>query len=150
VVAEESEIARFAALLVRVEYDREAHVTDVYRQREAAFALEATHPAENPFAPPKARGTAELAFAAAEVRHCGQYYVPIKHHPMELYAPTVIFERDSKLTIYDKTQGVQNMQRFVCSVLELEPDAVRVMSPFVGGGFGFGLRPQYNVLLTAR
>src|SRR4051812_36306475 len=39
VVAEESEIARFAASLVRVEYAKEAHVTDVYRQRDAAIAL---------------------------------------------------------------------------------------------------------------
>src|SRR3984957_5052090 len=56
VVAEESEIARFAATLVRVEYDKEAHVTDVHRQRGAAFALQApADPAENPFAPPKPR-----------------------------------------------------------------------------------------------
>ena len=40
VVAEEPEIARFAASLVRVEYDEEAHVTDVHRQRDAAVALE--------------------------------------------------------------------------------------------------------------
>ena len=39
VLAEESEIARFAASLVRVEYDEEAHVTDIYRQRDEAFAL---------------------------------------------------------------------------------------------------------------
>jgi xanthine dehydrogenase YagR molybdenum-binding subunit len=151
VVAEEPEIARFAASLIRVEYDREAHVTDVYRQRDAAFALEApANPAENPFAPPKLRGTAERAFAAAEARHRGEYYVPIEHHnPMELYASTVIFEPHGKLTIYDKTQGVQNVQRYVCSVLELEPDAVRVISPFVGGAFGSGLRPQYQVVLAA-
>ncbi len=151
VVAEESEIARFAASLVRVQYDKEAHVTDVHRRRDAAFALEApAHPAENPFAPPKPRGTTEQAFAAAAVRHRGEYYVPIEHHnPMELYASTVIFEQDGKLTIYDKTQGVQNVQRYVCSVLGMEPDEVRVMSPFVGGAFGSGLRPQYNVVLAA-
>ena len=40
VVAEEAEIAGFAASLVRVEYDAETHVTDLYRQRDAAFALE--------------------------------------------------------------------------------------------------------------
>ena len=39
VVAEEPEIARFAASLVRVEYDEAAHVTDLYRQRDEAFAL---------------------------------------------------------------------------------------------------------------
>jgi len=151
VVAEESEIARFAASLVRVEYDKEAHVTDLRRQRDTAFALEApANPAENPFAPPKPRGTAEHAFAAAEVHHRGEYYVPIEHHnPMELYASTVIFEGDGKLTIYDKTQGVQNVQRYVCSALDMEPGDVRVMSPFVGGAFGSGLRPQYNVVLAA-
>jgi len=74
VVAEEAEIARFAASLVLVKYDEEAHVTDVYRQRDEAIALEApANPAENPFAPPKPRGAAEKAFAAAEVRHQGEY-----------------------------------------------------------------------------
>jgi len=34
VVAEESEIARFAASLVRMEYTKAAHVTDVHRERE--------------------------------------------------------------------------------------------------------------------
>jgi xanthine dehydrogenase YagR molybdenum-binding subunit len=147
VVAEEPEIARFAASLVRVEYGKEAHITDVYRQREKAVALEL---AGSPFAPPKPRGTPEQAFAAAKVRHRGEYHVPIEHHnPMELYASTVIYEADGKLTIYDKTQGVQNVQRYVCSVLEMEPEDVRVMSPFVGGAFGSGLRPQYNVVLAS-
>jgi xanthine dehydrogenase YagR molybdenum-binding subunit len=147
VVAEEPEIARFAASLVRVEYGKEAHITDVYRQRDKAIALE---PAGSPLAPPKARGTAERALAGADARHRGEYYVPIEHHnPMELYASTVIFEGDGKLTIYDKTQGVQNVQRYVCSVLEMEPEDVRVISPFVGGAFGSGLRPQYNVVLAA-
>jgi xanthine dehydrogenase YagR molybdenum-binding subunit len=147
VVAEEPEIARFAASLVRVDYVKEVHVTDVCRQCDKALELE---PAENPFAPPKARGTAQQAFSAAAVRHRGEYYVPIEHHnPMELFASTVIFEGDGKLTIYDKTQGVQNVQRYVCSVLGMEPGDVRVMSPFVGGAFGSGLRPQYNVVLAA-
>ncbi len=149
-VAEEPEIARFAASLVRVEYAEEPHVTDLYAQRDAAFTLEPASPAENPFAPPKPRGTPETAFAAAERRHRGEYYVPIEHHnPMELFASTVIFEQDGKLTIYDKTQGVQNVQRYLCSVLGMEPDQVRVMSPFVGGAFGSGLRPQYQVVLAA-
>ncbi len=150
VVAEEAEIARFAASLVLVKYDEEAHVTDVYRQRDEAIALEApANPAENPFAPPKPRGAAEKAFAAAEVRHQGEYYVPIEHHnPMEMYASTVIWDGGGKLTVYDKTQGVQNVQRYVCSVFDMKPDDVRVMSPFMGGGFGSGLRPQYQVVLA--
>ena len=55
------------------------------------------------------------------MRHQGEYYVPIEHHnPMELYASTVICEGGGKLTVYDKTQGVQNVQRYVCSVFEHE------------------------------
>ena len=53
VVAEESEIARFAASLVRMEYTKAAHVTDVHRERDKAIALEL---ASNPWAPPKPRG----------------------------------------------------------------------------------------------
>jgi xanthine dehydrogenase YagR molybdenum-binding subunit len=147
VIAEEPEIARFAASLVRVEYDEEPHVTDVHRQRHMAFALE---PADDPLGPRKPRGEAEQAFVAAEARHQAEYYVPIEHHnPMELFASTVIYEPGGKLTVYDKTQGVQNVQRYLCSVLEMGPEEVRVMSPFVGGAFGSGLRPQFQAVLAA-
>jgi xanthine dehydrogenase YagR molybdenum-binding subunit len=151
VVAEEPEIARFAASLVAVEYDEEPHVTDLHRQRDAAFPLELSrNPVENPHAPPPPRGQAEQAFTAAAVRHQAGYSVPIEHHnPMELYASTVIVEAGGKLTIHDKTQGVQNVQRYVASVLEMQPDDVRVVSTFVGGAFGSGLRPQYQVILAA-
>jgi len=147
VVAEEPEIARFAASLVRVQYEEEAHVTDLYRQRDAAFAP--TKPGESIFGPPKPRGRAEEALAAAAVRHTAEYYVPIEHHnPMELYASTAIWHGDGKITVYDKTQGVQNVHRYLCGALLIEPDDVRVMSPYMGGGFGSGLRPQYQVLLA--
>ena len=83
------------------------------------------------------------------MRHEGEYYVPIEHHnPMELYAATVIVEGDGKFAVYDKTQGVQNVQRYLCGVFGLKPEDVRVMSPFMGGGFGSGLRPQFEVVLA--
>jgi xanthine dehydrogenase YagR molybdenum-binding subunit len=149
VVAETSEIARFAASLVRVEYASEAHVTDVFRERDAAIPVKATSPEGAMFAPPKPRGDAAKAFAAAAVRHDGEYYVPIEHHnPMELYAATVVVEKDGKFTVYDKTQGVQNVQRYLCGVFGIKPEDVRVMSPFMGGGFGSGLRPQFEVVLA--
>ena len=60
VVAETSEIARFAASLVRVEYDEAAHVTDVYRQRDAANPVKPPKdPMKAMFTPPKARGDAK-------------------------------------------------------------------------------------------
>jgi xanthine dehydrogenase YagR molybdenum-binding subunit len=146
VVAEDAEIARFAASLVEVNYEEAAHVTDIYRGCDNTVAVET---GSDLFAPPKSRGAAEQAFDGAEVRHRGEYYVPIEHHnPMELYASTVIYGRDGRLTIYDKTQGVQNVQRYICNVFEMKPDDVRVMDPYMGGGFGSGLRPQYQVVLA--
>jgi xanthine dehydrogenase YagR molybdenum-binding subunit len=150
VVAETSQIARFAASLVRVEYEKDVHITDVYRRREAATPVKPpTNPIEALFAPPKTRGRPEQALAAAAVHHAGEYYVPIEHHnPMELYAATVIYEANGKLTVYDKTQGVQNVQRYLCGVFGMKLEDVRVMSPFMGGGFGSGLRPQFEVVLA--
>jgi xanthine dehydrogenase YagR molybdenum-binding subunit len=140
VLAEEWEIARFAASLVRVEYETEPHVTDLYARRDQAFEVPK---------PQKPRGNAATAYAAADVRHEAEYYIPIEHHnPMELYASTVTWDGGGKLTVYDKTQGVQNVQRYLCGVFEMKPDDVRVMSPFMGGGFGSGLRPQYQAVLA--
>ncbi len=146
VLAEQAEIARFAASLVRVEYEAETPITDLHRQRNQAFALP-----DGAFAmrSAKPRGDAEKAIAAAEVRHQAEYCTPIEHHnPMELFASTVVWHDDGKLTIYDKTQGVQNVQRYICSVFDMKSEDVRVVSPFVGGAFGSGLRPQYNVVLA--
>jgi len=150
VVAETPEIARFAASLVRVEYDRQEHATDLHCRRDRTVPPPpATNPGEAVFLPPKPRGTPDQALAAAAVRHEAEYHVPIEHHnPMELYASTVIVEGNGKLTVHDKTQGVQNVHKYVCSVFGLQPEDVRVLSPFMGGGFGSGLRPQYQVVLA--
>jgi xanthine dehydrogenase YagR molybdenum-binding subunit len=150
VVAETSEVARYAASFVRVEYEKERHVTDVYSQRNDAVPLKPpTSEFEALFAPPKTRGAPVQALAAAAVRHEAEYYTPIEHHnPMELHAATVIYEEDGKLTVYDKTQGVQNVQRYLCSVFGIEPQNLRVISSFVGGAFGVGLRPQFEAVLA--
>ena len=142
VLAEEWEIARFAATLVHAEYDAEKHATDLHARIDKAYVVEK---------PDKPRGNAAKAYAAAAVRHEGEYFIPIEHHnPMELFAATVVWDGDGKLTVFDKTQGVQNVQRYVCGVFGLKPDAVRVMSPFVGGAFGSGLRQQYEVVLAVQ
>jgi xanthine dehydrogenase YagR molybdenum-binding subunit len=139
VLAEDFETATFAASLVRVEYDEQPHITDIERQRSNAVPLDA---------PAKPRGDAAQAFAASDIRHQAEYYVPVEHHnPMELFASTAVWH-NGKLTVYDKTQGVQNVQRYLCSVFEAKPDEIQVMSPYMGGGFGSGLRPQYQVMLA--
>jgi xanthine dehydrogenase YagR molybdenum-binding subunit len=140
VLAEEWEIAKYAATLVRVECDEEPHATDIHAQRSEAYEHKK---------PAKPRGKAEKAFAAAEVQHEAEYFIAIEHHnPMELFASTVIWEGDGKITVYDKTQGVQNVQRYLCAVFKMKPDDVRVVSPFVGGAFGSGLRPGHQVALA--
>jgi xanthine dehydrogenase YagR molybdenum-binding subunit len=140
VLAAEWEVARYAASLVRIEYEKQAFVTDLHKERDRAFVVKK---------PEKPRGDAEKAYAAADVRHEADYFIPTEHHnPMELFASTIIWDGSGKLTVYDKTQGVQNVQRYLCSVFGKKADDVRVVSPFVGGAFGSGLRPQYPVVLA--
>lgn len=140
VLAEEWEIARYAASLVRIEYEQQAFVTDLHKQRDQAFVVEK---------PDKRRGDAAKAYTGAQVRHEAEYFIPTEHHnPMELFASTAIWDGSGKLTVYDKTQGVQNVQRYLCSVFEKKSEDLRVISPFVGGAFGAGLRPQYQVVLA--
>ena len=145
VVAEEFEIARFAASLVRVEYEHEAHVTDFEAQRERATVSKQD---EDP-TPSTARGNPAEAFERAAVRVNGQYRMPVEHHnPMEPFAATAVWEDDDRITVFDKTQGAQNSRNYVADVLEMPRDRVRVLSPYVGGAFGAGLRPQYQLLLA--
>src|SRR6266571_1387557 len=145
VVAEEFEIARFAASLVRVEYEHEAHVTDFEAQRERATVSKQD---EDP-TPSTARGNPAEAFERAAVRVNGEYRIPVEHHnPMEPFAATAVWEDDDRITVFDKTQGAQNSRNYVADVLEMPRDRVRVLSPYVGGAFGAGLRPQYQLLLA--
>ena len=145
VVAEEFEIARFAASLVRVEYEREAHVTDFEAQREhAKVSKQDGAPA------PIRRGRPVEAFEQAAVRIEAEYRMPVEHHnPMETFAATAVWEGEDQITIFDKTQGPQNSRNYVADVLGMPRDKVRVLSPFVGGAFGAGLRPQYQLPLAA-
>ncbi len=143
VVAEEFEIARFAASLVRVEYERKPHVTDFDAQRERG-AISKRDPANS-----VARGNPTPAFEQAAVRVEAEYRMPVEHHnPMEPFAATAVWEGDDRITVFDKTQGPQNCRNYVAGVFGMPRDKVRVLSPYVGGGFGSGLRPQYELPLA--
>jgi xanthine dehydrogenase YagR molybdenum-binding subunit len=140
VVAEDFDTARHAATLVHVEYQTESHVTEFERQRQESYDDKQSA---------KPRGDAGSALRDAAIRIDVEYRTPIEHHnPIELHAATVIWE-DGKLTIYDKTQGPQNSQRYVRDVFGLSDEDVRVLSPYVGGAFGSGLRPHYHLALAA-
>ncbi|MEY9122261.1 xanthine dehydrogenase family protein molybdopterin-binding subunit [Bradyrhizobium yuanmingense] len=140
VVAEDWETAKFAATRVRVEYEQEAFSTDLESERGKAEKVDQPH---------KPRGDAAAALTRAAVRHEADYVIPTEHHnPMELFATTAVWNGSGGLTVYDKTQGVQNVQKFLCSVFGKKPDDIRVISPYVGGAFGSGLRPQHQVVLA--
>jgi xanthine dehydrogenase YagR molybdenum-binding subunit len=146
VVADTFELARYAATLVRVEYERAAHGTDLAEKRSEAYAPKEREGIE---LAPKPRGDADKALANAAARLEVEYHSPMEHHnPMEPYATTVVWEADGTLTVYEKTQGSQNNQGYVASVFGFAKDEVRVLSPYVGGAFGSGLRPQYQLFLA--
>jgi xanthine dehydrogenase YagR molybdenum-binding subunit len=147
VVAESFEAARHAASLVRVSYKAEAHETDLANKLGEAYEPPKKRTGILP--PPKPRGDAAAAYAAAPIQVSGAYWAAYEHHnPMEPHATTVVWEGGGKLTVHDKNQGVQNAQSYVANVFGLSTEDVRFVTPFVGGGFGSGLRPQYQLFLA--
>jgi xanthine dehydrogenase YagR molybdenum-binding subunit len=146
VVAEDFETARFAASLIEVEYEVEKHETDLEKVLDAAYVPKKNKPG---FEKPTSRGDAKKAFAEAPVRIEADYLHPMEHHnPMEMHASTVLRHDDGSYTIADKTQGTANSQNYICKVFGLKEDKVRVIAPYIGGAFGSGLRPQYQLLLA--
>ncbi len=147
VVAENFELARFAASLVRVEYERKRTATDLAARRGKAHEPKKVRSGVSP--PAKPRGDAEKAFAKAEVQVAAEYSLAVEHHnPMEMFATTAIWGDDGRLTVYDKTQGAANCHAYLTSVFGFKKDEVRVISPYVGGAFGSGLRPQHQLVLA--
>lgn len=140
VVADTQALARHAASLVRVDYEVEPHQTDLQAVREQAHAA----PAELP----EPRGDFASAFAAAAHRVECEYSTPVEHHnPLEPHASIVQYQPGGALLVHDKTQGVQNCQRYIEQVFGLQ-GKVQVLAPFVGGAFGSGLRPQFQLPLA--
>jgi xanthine dehydrogenase YagR molybdenum-binding subunit len=140
VVAENLELARHAGSLVRIEYASEAHQTDLHA------LLDQARPADAELPEPRGNFAAELAGSALHVD--ATYSTPVEHHnPMEPHASTVLFD-DGKLVIHDKNQSPQNCQAYVQKIFDLEKDQVQILTAFVGGAFGSGLRPQYQLPLA--
>jgi xanthine dehydrogenase YagR molybdenum-binding subunit len=141
VVAETLELARYAGSLVKIEYLVEPHQTDLLALSEQNHAA----PAELP----KPRGNFQAEFAGAALRVDAHYSTPVEHHnPMEPHASTVLYQADGSLHIHDKTQGPQNCQDYLHKVFNIDKEKIRVFAAFVGGAFGSGLRPQYQLPLA--
>jgi xanthine dehydrogenase YagR molybdenum-binding subunit len=146
VVATTFEIARFAASLIKVSYKEKEHTTNL--QGNLDQAKEAPL-GKIGYVQPKSRGDAQGTYANAVYKIEGEYVHAAEHHnPMEMFATTAIWEEDDKITLYDKTQGVTNVQVYISNIFGLKLKNVRVISPYVGGGFGSGLRPQHQVFMA--
>jgi xanthine dehydrogenase YagR molybdenum-binding subunit len=144
VVAEDPETARFAASLVRIDYEQRTHLTDLEANRRRARVI-----SENGESHSYKRGNAVRAFDRSPIQIEVEYRMPVEHHnPMEMFGATAICEGDERITIFDKTQGPLNCRNYVANVFGMPQDGVRVLSPYVGGAFGSGLRPQYHLPLA--
>jgi len=146
VVAERFELARYAASLVEITYKAEKFTVDFQGHLNDAFEVKK---GKSGWKPPKSRGNAKKALKKADVVIEATYYHPAEHHnPLELHATTVVVEKEGAFTVYDKTQGVFNSQQYVTNVFGLSKDKVHVKAPFIGGAFGSGLRPQYQLFMA--
>ena len=128
VVAETLEAARYAAALVGVEYERAEHNTDIQSRSPSSTSRSESAPASTAAEAP--RRCASGLHAAAGAGRRGDYHLPTEHHnPMEMHATTVVWEGDGKITVYDKTQGSQNVQDYLASVFGFAKKNVRVAQP---------------------
>ena len=83
------------------------------------------------------RGDAASALAAAPVRIEEIYSTPFHtHSPMEPHATISVWEDADHLTVYDTSQGIFGARKRIASLLGLQQENVRVVSLFLGGGFG--------------
>ena len=133
VVAETAEQAEHATTLIAVDYAPEPAATDF----EAL--LDTAHPPPSVLGRPsevRVGGDAEAALASAPVRVDGVYTTPRHaHSAIELHALIAVWDGD-RLTVHDSTQMLAQTKGTLASLFGLPRDNVRVLSPYVGGGFG--------------
>jgi xanthine dehydrogenase YagR molybdenum-binding subunit len=129
VIAETFEEAAFAASLITADYNADKFNTDFDKSR-TTVPLAVTG---------KDRGNVDTATATAIVD--AEYNIKAEvHNPMEMHATIAEWTAADKLKLYDKTQGVNNVQRTFARLFSIPVENIQVTSEFVGGGFGSGLR----------
>ncbi|RWI18348.1 xanthine dehydrogenase family protein molybdopterin-binding subunit [Mesorhizobium sp.] len=146
VVAETFEAARAAAGLIKVRYDEEPGRYDLPGNVADAYAPKRTNAG---FETDSVIGDFESAFAAAPVKVDATYRTPFEHHnPMEPHA-TLAAWSGNELTIHTSAQTLANFRAGVASTLRIPPERVRIVSPFIGGGFGSKLIAHADTILAA-
>ena len=148
VIANTLEQAQYAATLVRATYVPEGAITDIARAEPVRPGHNQTDQGERRPSESR-RGDPEAALAAAEVKADEIYVIPRENHnPIEMHATIAAWDGD-RLTLWDKTQWVHNTADEIAAVFGIPPENIRVISPFVGGAFGSGLRTWPHVTLAA-
>ena len=145
VVAETFEQARAAAQLVRVDYVKERGSFDLAEARGSA-----TKPPRITAGPADtAVGNFASAFEAAPVKLDATYTTPDEAHAMmEPHASMAAWNGD-RLTLWTSNQMIDWAATDIAKTLGIEKEKVRVISPFVGGGFGGKLFVRAEALLAA-
>jgi xanthine dehydrogenase YagR molybdenum-binding subunit len=147
-VADTFETAKAAADAVRVTYEKEKpNVETELKPDDDPEVIQAT------FGPHERlqsqRGDADAAFAGAPIKIDQTYVTPAEtHNPIELHATTAIWD-GPRLTLYDSSQGVVNFRSVLAQMLGLPKENVRVITKFVGSGFGGKLFPWTHCALAA-
>ena len=143
VVAESREIARYAAGLMRIEYEVEPHDTQLDRPPES-------DPANADRSVDVERGTPDAAFADSAISVDRTYTTPMEHNnAMEPHVTVARWDPDGeiRLTMYDSTQGVHVARTTLAPIFGLPTERIRVIAPHVGGGFGSkGLPHAHDVV----
>ena len=147
-VADTFEAAKAAADAVRVTYAKDTPNVETHLKADDEPDMVATtfgmrHRLDSE------RGDAEAEFASAPVKIDQTYVTPAEtHNPIELHATTAIWE-GSTLTLYESSQGVVNLRGVLAEMFGLPKENVRVISKFVGSGFGSKLFPWTQCPLAA-
>src|SRR6201994_3666408 len=145
VVAESFEQARAAAYLVDVKYHRSS---GKYVLRTNLNKARVPKPSDAPAAD-SAVGDFARAFADAPVQIDVTYTTPLQSHAMmEPHATLAMWDGD-KLILHTANQMLNQGQRAVATTLEIPVENVRLISPFIGGGFGGKLWVAADAILAA-
>jgi xanthine dehydrogenase YagR molybdenum-binding subunit len=145
VVAESFEQARAAAYLVDVKYDR---LNGKYALRTNLNEALVPKPNDAPAAD-SAVGDLAGAFASAPVQIDVTYTTPLQSHAMmEPHATLAMWDGD-KLILYTANQMLNQGQQAIATTLKIPVENVRLISPFIGGGFGGKLWVNADAILAA-
>jgi xanthine dehydrogenase YagR molybdenum-binding subunit len=147
-VADTFETAKAAADAVRVTYSKnKPNVESDLKADDDPAVIETTYGPEHRLQ--SERGDAEAAFASAPVKLDQTYVTPSEtHNPIELQGATAIWD-GSKLTLYEESQAIFNMRSVLAQMFGLPKENVRVITKFVGSGFGSKLWPWTHCPLAA-